>query len=160
MRRLFLLALMAVGLAGNADAAAKLKVVATVTMISDMARDVGGAHVEVQGLMGPGVDPHLYKAKASDITKLNEADVIFYNGLMLEGKMQDIFVKMARTKKHVYPVTETIAQDKLLEPPAFQGHYDPHVWFDVSMWEHCIDSVVAGLSAADPANGQDLKANV
>jgi len=78
---------------------------------------------------------------------------------MLEGKMQDIFVKMARTKTHVYAITEAIPLDKLLEPPQFQGHYDPHVWFDVSMWEHCIGPVVEGLSAADPAHTAEFQAN-
>src|SRR5689334_15586121 len=84
----------------------KIEVVATTTMITDLVREVGGDKVEVQGLMGPGVDPHLYKALASDITKLQGADVIFYSGLLLEGKMQDVFAKMARAKGHVYAVTE------------------------------------------------------
>lgn len=160
LKYLILSAVALLGLSlADVQGAEKLRVVTTVTMISDMAQRVGGNHVEVQGLMGAGVDPHLYKAKASDIAKLNQADVIFYNGLMLEGKMQDIFVKMARTNKHVYAVTEAIPVEKLLEPPAFQGHYDPHVWFDVSMWEYCIESVVEGLSAAAPAHAAEFKAN-
>ena len=128
----------------------KIQVVATTTMVSDLVRQVGGDKVEVQGLMGPGVDPHLYKALASDITKLQGADVIFYSGLVLEGKMQDVFAKMARTKKHVYPVTEAIPQDRLLEPPEFAGHYDPHVWFEVPLWTKCVDVVVHGLSDFAP----------
>ena len=128
----------------------KIQVVTTTTMVSDLVRQVGGDKVEVQGLMGPGVDPHLYKALASDITKLQGAEVIFYNGLLLEGKMQDVFAKMARTKKHVYPVTEAIPQDRLLEPPEFSGHYDPHVWFEVPLWAKCMDVVVHGLSEYAP----------
>jgi manganese/zinc/iron transport system substrate-binding protein len=119
-------------------------------MVTDLVRQVGGDKVDVQGLMGAGVDPHLYKALASDITKLQSADVIFYNGLLLEGKMQDVFAKMARTKKHVYPITEAIPQDQLLEPPEFSGHYDPHVWFDVPLWARCVDMVVKGLSESAP----------
>lgn len=132
------------------SAGGKIQVVTTTTMVSDLVRQVGGDKVEVQGLMGPGVDPHLYKALASDITRLQGAEVIFYSGLVLEGKMQDVFAKMARTKKHVYPVTEAIPQDRLLEPPEFSGHYDPHVWFDVPLWARCLDVVVKGLSDYAP----------
>ena len=117
-------------------------------------KSVGGERVEVQGLMGAGVDPHLYKASASDITKLQRAEVIFYNGLLLEGKLQDVFAKMARTKKHVYAVTESIDEKQLLEPESFGGHYDPHVWFDVTLWAQCVESVVKGLSEFDP-KGRD-----
>src|SRR5688500_15312172 len=72
----------------------KIKVTTTVTMVADLARNVGGDRVEVEALMGPGVDPHLYKAAASDVTKLQQADLIFYSGLLLEGKMQDILSKL------------------------------------------------------------------
>jgi len=132
----------------------KIKVTATVTMVTDLVKQVGGDRVELQGLMGPGVDPHLYKATASDVIKLQQADVIFYSGLLLEGKIQDLFAKMARTKKHVYPVTEAIPLERLLEPPEFAGHYDPHVWFEVPLWEMCVETVVKGLSEFDP-KGKD-----
>lgn len=130
----------------------KIRVTTTVTMVGDLVKQVGGDRVEVQGLMGPGVDPHLYKATASDVTRLQNADVIFYSGLLLEGKMQDIFSKLARAKKFVYPVTEAIPLDKLLEPPEFAGHYDPHVWFEVPSWKLCVETVVKGLSEYDPAS--------
>jgi manganese/zinc/iron transport system substrate-binding protein len=136
--------------ASGGGSGAKINVTATTTMVADLVRSVGGERVEVQGLMGAGVDPHLYKASASDITKLQRADVIFYSGLLLEGKLQDIFARMARTKKHVYAVTEAIAEKDLLEPASFGGHYDPHVWFDVTLWEKCVQTVVKGLSELDP----------
>jgi manganese/zinc/iron transport system substrate-binding protein len=128
----------------------KIKVTATVGMVADLVRQVGGERVEVTGLMGPGVDPHLYKATASDVNKLQQADLIFYNGLVLEGKMTDVFAKLARSKKFVYPVTESIPEKRLLEPPEFEGHYDPHVWFDVEMWAFCVQTVVKGLSEFSP----------
>jgi manganese/zinc/iron transport system substrate-binding protein len=133
---------------------APLKVVSTTTMVSDLVREVGGDRILEETLMGPGVDPHLYKAAASDVTKLQHADIVFYNGLVLEGKMQDLFVKLAKSKKWVYAVTESIPQDLLLEPEQFEGHYDPHVWLDVTLWSHCIDTVVKGLSEVD-ANHAD-----
>jgi manganese/zinc/iron transport system substrate-binding protein len=145
--------LLATGVASHSAQAAekKIRVTTTVTMVSDLVKNVGGDRVEVQGLMGPGVDPHLYKATASDVSKLSGADVIFYSGLLLEGKMQDIFAAMARTKRFVYAVTEAIPHDSLLEPPEFSGHYDPHVWFEVPLWAKCIDTVAKGLSEFDPA---------
>lgn len=131
-------------------AARKIKVTTTVTMVTDLVINVGGDRVAVTGLMGPGVDPHLYKAKASDVPSLQRADIIFYSGLLLEGKMQDVLAKLARTKKFVYPVTETIPENRLLEPPEFAGHYDPHVWFEVPLWEKGVETVVKGLSEFEP----------
>lgn len=128
----------------------KIKVTVTTTMVLDLVKNVGGDRVEVQALMGPGVDPHLYKAAASDISRLQRADIVFYSGLLLEGKLQDVFARMARTKKHVYAVTETIPEKELLEPESFGGHYDPHVWFDVPLWEKCVEAVVKGLSEVAP----------
>jgi len=127
-----------------------VRVTATTTMITDLVQQIGGDQVEVQGLMGPGVDPHLYKPTASDVIKLQKADIIFYNGLLLEGKLTDLFARMARTQKHVYAVTESIPTELFLEPPEFQGHYDPHVWLDVSLWSGCVEVVVQGLSAVRP----------
>ena len=131
-----------------------IKVTATITMVADLARSVGGDRVRVETLMGPGVDPHLYKAAASDVTKLQQADVILYSGLLLEGKMQDLFEKLAQGKRRVHAVTESIPRDRLLAPPQFEGHPDPHVWFDVTLWKLCIDGVLKALTEADPA-GKD-----
>ena len=138
----------------------KLKVVTTTTMITDLVKQVGGDLVEVEGLMEPGVDPHQYDPTAGAVTKMRAADLIFYNGLMLEGKMDDRLVEMARDKtKLVYAITEKIDRKKLLEPEEFEGHYDPHVWFDPTLWVLCVDLVVEGLGAADAANKAKYEAN-
>jgi manganese/zinc/iron transport system substrate-binding protein len=121
-------------------------------MAADLVRQVAGDRAVVEGLMGPGVDPHLYKATASDIVKLQRADAIFYNGLMLEGRLADLFTRLARTKRHVYALAESIPEEALLEPEDYAGHHDPHVWFDVGLWARCVDVVVEGLSAADAKN--------
>ena len=136
----------------NGIGAGKLKVVATTTMITDLVRQVGGDLVDARGLMGVGVDPHGYTAKPSDADKLKAADVILYNGLKLEGQIEAMLVGMKKNKKHVYAVTDKIPRDKLLKPEEFEGHHDPHVWFDPTLWVHCLDAVVEGLSAADTAN--------
>ena len=131
---------------------AKLNVVTTTTMITDLVQDVGGDKIEVTGLMGPGVDPHLYKATAGDVRSLQKCELVFYNGLYLEGRIGDVLVKLARRGKKVYAVTEGIDEPQLLEPPEFAGHYDPHIWFDPTLWIQAVAVVVEGLSVSDPAN--------
>ena len=130
----------------------KVTVVTTTTHVTDMVREIGGSEIVLLGLMGPGVDPHLYKPSAGDVAKLRKADVIFYSGLMLEGRMADLFLRRARSGAAIYAVTERILEEQLLEPEAFKGHWDPHVWFDPSLWVSGIDVVVEALSEVDPGN--------
>lgn len=139
------------------DKGGRLQAVATTTMVADLVRQIGGDSVEVTGLMGAGVDPHLYKPTPRDITALQKADVIFYSGLMLEGRMSDVFNMLSRQGRKVYAVSEKIPQDRLLEPPEFQGHWDPHVWGDVEMWLMCVDVVEEGLIATAPARSKVIK---
>lgn len=141
------------------DARARYRAVATVGMVTDVVRQVAGAHAEVEGIIGEGVDPHLYKPTRNDIATLESADIIFYNGLMLEGKMADVLVKVARGGRPVYAVTEELDRQFLLEPPEMQGHYDPHVWMDVSAWSRTVDVVAAALAEFDPPRADVYKAN-
>ena len=147
------------GGAGLAMAAGPLRVVATTGMVNDLVQRVGGEAVESQVLMGAGVDPHLYKATASDVVKLQKAEVIFYNGLLLEGKMTDVFVRMGRSKKRVHAVTEGLDHAALLKPAGFEGHPDPHVWFDVKLWAGCLDVVAKRLGEALPEKREAFEAN-
>jgi manganese/zinc/iron transport system substrate-binding protein len=138
-----------------------IRVVATIGQVAEMIRRVGGEHVVVEGLMGPGVDPHLYSPVASDVQRLSSAEAIFYNGLHLEGRMTDLFVKMARSKA-TFPVTEglQLRHDKRLrEPPEFAGLYDPHVWHDPLMWADCTGDVAEMLAEFDPTNAADYRNN-
>lgn len=128
-----------------------VRVVTTTGMIADLAARIAGPHATVVALMGSGVDPHLYKASESDVRKLADADLVLYNGLHLEGKMGDILVKMARNRP-VVAVSETVPAERLREPPEFAGQYDPHIWFDVSLWAETIDPMLAALTDLDPAN--------
>ncbi|EMI20036.1 zinc/manganese/iron ABC transporter, periplasmic zinc/manganese/iron-binding protein [Rhodopirellula maiorica SM1] len=131
------------------DPDSPIAVTATVGMVADLVRTVGGDRVNVSQICGSGVDPHLYKATRDDVVTMMEADMIFYSGLMLEGKMTDTLIKMAR-EKPVVAVTEAIDQTALLEPDDFAGHYDPHVWMDVSAWAKCVTVIADELSAIDP----------
>ncbi|HEX5720351.1 MAG TPA: zinc ABC transporter substrate-binding protein [Thermoanaerobaculia bacterium] len=130
----------------------------TTGIIGDVAQRIAGPHAKVEALMGPGVDPHLYKASESDVRRISEADLVLYNGLHLEGKMGDILTKMARTRP-VVAVTEEVPQDLLREPPEFLGQYDPHVWFDVSMWAQTLGPIVRELSALDAEHAAEFQAN-
>ena len=128
----------------------QVKVTTTVGMVTDIVRNVGGERVMVTGLMGPGVDPHLYKPSASDVQKLEGADIIFYGGLELEGRMTDTLVKLARGGKPAVAVSEGIPEDRLLEPEEFEGKYDPHVWFDVTLWQFAVKTINQELAKLDP----------
>lgn len=135
-----------------------LKVVSTIGMINDIVKNVGGSHVEAVGLMGAGVDPHLYKASEGDVALLSSADIIFYNGLHLEAKMADILEKMGE-QRTVVAVTGLIDRAVLRTPPEFQGQYDPHVWFDVTLWMQAVEKVRGTLVEKDPANAADYEKN-
>ncbi len=125
------------------------KVLATVGMVADVVREIGGDRVEVAQLMGPGVDPHLYKATRDDVQQIMSADVIFTSGLMLEGRLEDTFNKVAATKP-VFAMTSTLPTDLLLSPDGAGGHPDPHVWMDVAAWANCLDVISSGLSKSIP----------
>lgn len=130
----------------------KIRVVTTIGMINDAVKNIGGERVEAIGLMGAGVDPHLYKPSADDVRKLEQADIIFYNGLELEGRMTDVFVKMARNGKPTVAVASDIDTQTLREPPEFEGKYDPHIWFDVTLWRQAVQTLNRELQKLDPAS--------
>lgn len=128
-----------------------LKVTATIGMIADLAKEIGGADAEVTSLMGPGTDPHLYKAREKDIRLLASADIVLYNGLHLEGKLGDVLEKMAK-KKPVIPVAEVIPAARLHQMTGAAGSHDPHVWFDVTLWMQVAERIRDVLVEASPKN--------
>lgn len=134
-------------------------VAATVGMIADIVSVVAGDNAEVVGIIGAGVDPHLYKPTSTDVKVLQSSDVIFYNGLMLEGKMGDILVRLARADKPVYAVTEEILNDSDYILTDEENHQDPHVWMDVQGWIKAVNAVAAALSDYDDANASDYREN-
>ena len=136
-----------------------INIVATTGMIADMVSEIGGDKVSVKGLMGPGVDPHLYKASAGDVALLSKADVIFYNGLHLEGKMAEIFEQMNKRGISTVAVADGVNRNDLLAPPEFKGNYDPHIWFDVDLWSDTVGTVKEKLIEMDPQNAQEYRNN-
>jgi manganese/zinc/iron transport system substrate-binding protein len=136
-----------------------INTVTTTGMIADIIRNVGGGRVQVTALMGPGVDPHLYKASEGDVLRLQEADVIFYNGLHLEAQMADVLERLNEFGIKTVAVTDQIDRSLLQSPPEFQGNYDPHVWFDVSLWMKAVEQVRDTLVELDPASRSTYESN-
>lgn len=130
-----------------------IKIVTTTGMIADAAKIVGGTRVNVTGLMGPGVDPHLYKASAGDVTRLSEADIIFYNGLHLEAKLGELLEEM-QSRTETIAVSRSINRNLLVSPPSFKGNYDPHIWFDVTLWIQAVETIRDALNMLDPSNNK------
>lgn len=138
--------------------ASRPSIVCTVAMVADTVREVAGPHAEVTALMGPGIDPHLYKPTRSDIAKLTVADAVFYNGLLLEGKMTDALVRIASTGKRVRAVASEVPESQLLQPDGMEGHEDPHVWMDPRRWGNAVEAVRRELGALVPAAKSDIDA--
>lgn len=141
------------------SAEATLNVVATTSMIADLAKEIGGDHVTVTGLMGPGIDPHLYKASEGDVARMAGADLVLYNGLHLEGKMTEIFEQMQGRGIPAVAIAEVIEPERLIESPSFAGNYDPHVWFDASLWLEAARRVQHALAEQDSAHALHYKQN-
>lgn len=136
--------------AAVAETAQPLKLVATTTMLSDLARVLGGQRLEVTGLMGPGIDPHLYKASAGDVKLLQQADIILMNGLHLEGRMGEVLEALKNQGKQVISLEDGIPRERLLVDEENPEAFDPHIWFDVSLWQEAAAFVAQRLSAIDP----------
>ncbi|WP_292890853.1 zinc ABC transporter substrate-binding protein [Nonlabens sp.] len=138
---------------------AKLRVVTTTTMITDLVEHIGGDLIEINGLMGSGIDPHLYKASQGDFRKLDRADVIFYNGLHLEGKLVEVFEKMNEQAKTTIAISDGVAENTLIGSEYFASNYDPHIWFDLAYWKQISLYVTKRLSELDPENAAAFEVN-
>ncbi len=157
---LIALALASCGRAPNVRAPGEvIHAVTTVGMITDVVKNIGGDRVSVTSLMGPGVDPHLYKPSLGDVNTLDNADVIFYGGLHLEGRMVELFEKMQASGVRTVPVSEKIDPALLRMPAEFEGNFDPHIWFDVTLWQMAAQRVTEALSEIDPGSAALYRKN-
>ena len=137
----------------------KLNIVITTTMITDLVKNIGGDSINVEGLMGSGVDPHLYKASEGDVSKLVNADIIFYNGLHLEGKLVEVFEKMGSATKTPIALADELDKSTLIGSDYFASNYDPHVWFDIDYFKQFALKVSNVLSEKDPVNASMYESN-
>ncbi len=136
-----------------------ITIVCTTGMIADAARAIVGDSAEVVTLMGPGVDPHLYSPTRSDVAQLMAADVVFYNGLLLEGKMTDALIRAASSGQNVHAVTELIDPATLIEPEGYEGHPDPHLWMDPVAWRSAVEVIRDKLAEHHPEHADTFRAN-
>lgn len=143
--------------AASIASAEQINVVTTIGQLTDVVKNIGGEHVKVVGLMGAGVDPHLYKASAGDVAKLSNADIIVYNGLHLEAKMGEVFEKMRHKK--IVAIGEFLPKESFLDSLNYAGQHDPHVWFDVTLWIKAAEAVTQTLAEFDPAHADEYRKN-
>jgi manganese/zinc/iron transport system substrate-binding protein len=162
-----LLACLLLSLGMTYSAFAKPRVVTTTTMVTDLVKTIGGDAIEVQGLMGPGVDPHLYRPTAGQLNTLRRADIIFYNGLHLEGRVIEILQRLGKRGQTVHAVAGAVPVDLLLDDEDYPNQFDPHIWFDPRLWAMTVDGMVGVLSAQVPdqadrfaARGEAYKAEL
>ena len=137
----------------------RFHIVTTTSMVTDLVKNIGGDKVDVQGLMGAGVDPHLYKASEGDVSKLSNANMILYSGLHLEGKLVEVFEKMKRQNINTVAVSDALDKKDLIGSALFESNYDPHIWFDVTNWEKITVFVANKLSEALPEHKAEFQAN-
>ena len=143
--------------AGEAAPEYPYRVTATTGMVADIVRQVAGDRGAVTSIIGEAVDPHLYVPTRSNVAALMEADIVFYSGLLLEGKMTDTLIRVVRSGRPVHAVTELVDESVLLAPEEFAGHFDPHLWMDVSGWMLAVDAVTGALAEFDPAGGDGYR---
>lgn len=136
----------------------KLKVVTTTGMLYDAVLNIAGDKVEAEAIMGPGVDPHLYKATQGDLAKFKGADIIIYNGILLEGKLTEVLEKLGK-QRPAFSVGEAIPKSMLLSAAGYKEAYDPHVWFDVNRWKIVVQEISNSLCKVDSANSESFKKN-
>ncbi|OAN68863.1 manganese transporter [Jannaschia sp. EhC01] len=141
-----------------AHAQEPLSIVATTGMIADAARQVGGDLVEVQALMGAGVDPHAYRQTRSDIVATARADMVLWHGLYLEAQMEEFLLELAETNT-VIPVAEALPRDVLLTSEGYEDRFDPHVWMNPALWADVVQVVEGALSDALPEAAEAFAAN-
>lgn len=139
-------------------AASKLNVVATTGMIADTVRRIGGGYVSVQGLMGPGVDPHAYRQTRSDILAMTKADLVLWHGLYLEAQMEAFFHDLEK-RGNVVAVTDTLPKALLRGHDDYEEKFDPHVWMDPRLWAYVAERIRDALSTAAPEQAALFAAN-
>ncbi len=131
-------------------------IVCTTNIVGDLVQQLAPKSISVTTIMGPGVDPHIYKAKPQDIALLQQAPMVFYNGLHLEGKMAEILSRMQQNGT-VISVASAIDKKMLIQAGNFQGGIDPHIWFDIDLWETCAYGVAYELQQRYPEKKDSIQ---
>lgn len=136
----------------------KPHIVTTTGMLYDAVINIVQHHMTAEAIMGPGVDPHLYKATQGDLAKLKKASLVVYNGLFLEGKMSEIIHKLGK-QQSVVAAAESIPKELLKSAADYKDAYDPHVWFDVQRWKYAVQATSEAIIQIDSANQHIYESN-
>ena len=136
-----------------------IRIVATTSIVGDLARQIAGDAATVEALMGAGVDPHLYQASQGDVQTLGNADLILYSGLHLEGRMEEVFEQMDRLGRPTFAVTDDLPRDSLVASANYPGQADPHVWMSVPLWRRAAERTAQALIDFDPENAEIYRSN-
>lgn len=155
MRR-FLPLLLSLLIFTGCEPAPSIEVLATTSVVADAARQLLPEEVEVVALMQSNIDPHSYKPVESDVAKLQRAKVILHNGLHLEGKMTDILEKMG-INKPVHAMSEPLNVEDLIK--VGPNTYDPHIWFDLQLWDRCVGELSFFLMDQFPEHKEAIQKN-
>lgn len=150
---LFLTVLLGLFAVPAAAESGRLKLVATTGMIADALRQVGGEQVEVQGLMGEGVDPHLYRQTRRDVTAMTRADAVFWNGLYLEAQLEEFLGRLGQ-RKPVFAVGEAVPEEARRADEVYPDQSDPHVWMDPGRWRYAVLAIRDALSELAPEHAE------
>lgn len=153
-----ILAGMAAMAATPSFAASRITAVASTGMIADLVRSIGGTGVDVQALMGPGVDPHAFRQTRSDIVDMTRADAVFWHGLYLEAQMEDFLLDLGRNRP-VHAVAESVERDLLIASDEYEDRFDPHIWMDPDLWVKSVPAVVRALTTLRPKGKEMFEAN-
>ena len=152
--------LLGVGCSSRTDGTkSNFKVVVTTSILTDLVQNIGGDEIEVTGLMGPGVDPHLYKASEGDVARLAGAKMIVYNGLHLEGKLVDVLEKMESRQVQTIALGDSLEKTELIASKAFGSSYDPHVWFNIRLVKEFAQTITSALATAIPEKASEFERN-
>lgn len=138
------------------DGEEKIKILTTIAQIGEPLAVIGGDRIEVESLMGPSVDPHLYNPTQSDISKVDEAEMIFYNGLNLEVNMVPVFDSIGESKP-VLAIGETIPEEEILDDE--ERAIDPHIWFNIDLWKMALDAAVEEMKEYAPEDADYFEEN-
>jgi manganese/zinc/iron transport system substrate-binding protein len=144
--------------AGWAAAQERLSVVATTGMIADAAREVGGDLVEVQALMGPGVDPHAFRQTRSDITAMSNADLVLWNGLYLEAQLEEFLLELGQ-QQPVVAVAEAVPENLLIGSEDYEGRFDPHLWMNPNLWSRVVVAIRDAMTEVHPEGAESFATN-
>jgi manganese/zinc/iron transport system substrate-binding protein len=133
-------------------------IVATTSILADGIKNIVQEQAEVVALMPAGVDPHLYKASVRDLDLLTNADLVVYHGLYLEGKMTEIFEKLALSQTLI-DISLGLPQTDLIRSGPEAHSVDPHIWFDVNLWSIAMEYSAAQIIIWKPELKSMIESN-